>query len=111
MGTKRKWVVQGLESGAIVREFEIPPNDNELTPKQLGWTPDGRAFTFVHNTTGSAQNVYMQPLAGGPAVQLTHFDSEPAMVAAYGWSRDGKKFAITRARYNDTDVVMFSNFR
>ena len=111
LGTKRKWVVQGLESGAIVREFEVPLNDNGLTAQQLGWTPDGRAFTFVHNTTGNAQNVYMQPLSGGAPVQLTHFDSEPAMVAAYAWSRDGKKFAITRARYNDTDVVMFSNFR
>jgi hypothetical protein len=27
------------------------------------------------------------------------------------WSHDGKKFAITRARYNDTDVVIFSGFR
>jgi hypothetical protein len=53
----------------------------------------------------------MQPSAGGAAVQLTHFDSEPALVAAYGWSRDGRKFAITRALYNDADVVMFSNFR
>ncbi len=53
----------------------------------------------------------MQPLLGGAPVQLTHFDSEPAVVAAYAWSRDGKKFAITRARYNDTDVVMFSGFR
>jgi len=44
-------------------------------------------------------------------VQLTHFNSEPAVVSAYAWSRDGKKFAITRARYSDTDVVMFSGFR
>ena len=56
-------------------------------------------------------NIYMQPLAGGAAVQLTHFNSEPAGVLAYAWSRDGKKFAITRARYNDSDVVMFSGFR
>jgi len=53
----------------------------------------------------------MQPLAGGTLVQLTHFDSEPALISAYAWSRDGKKFAVTRARYNDTDVVMFSGFR
>jgi hypothetical protein len=53
----------------------------------------------------------MLPLTGGPAVQLTHFDSEPGVVAAYAWSRDGKKFAISRARYNDSDVVMFSGFR
>jgi len=50
-------------------------------------------------------------LAGGPPVQLTHFDSEPALIPSSAWSRDGKKFAITRARYNDTDVVMFSGFR
>ena len=72
----------------------------------------GRArHYYVHNTTGKIQNVYMQPLNGGPPVQLTHFNSEPAIMVGYGWSRDGKKFAITRARYDDTDVVMFSNFR
>jgi hypothetical protein len=42
---------------------------------------------------------------------LTHFDSEPALVSSYAWSRDGKKLAITRARYNADDVVMFSGFR
>ena len=65
----------------------------------------------MHNTTGGTENVYIQPLAGGPPVQLTHFDSEPALVAAYTWSQDGKKFAITRARSNDADVVMFNGFK
>jgi hypothetical protein len=37
--------------------------------------------------------------------------SEPAVASADAWSRDGKKFAVTRARYNDTDVVMFSGYR
>jgi hypothetical protein len=31
--------------------------------------------------------------------------------AAYAWPRDGKKIAISRARYAETDVVMFSGFR
>jgi Tol biopolymer transport system component/DNA-binding winged helix-turn-helix (wHTH) protein len=110
-GQKRVWVVQKLEDGTLVREFEVPASDNWLSWQILGWTPDGHALTYVHNTSGNAQNVYMQPLTGGAPVQLTHFDSEPALVSAYAWSRDGKKFAITRARYNDTDVVMFSNFR
>jgi len=44
-------------------------------------------------------------------VQLTHFDSEPGVVMTYAWSPDGKRFAVTRARYNDADVVMFSGFR
>ena len=78
--------------------------------ENIGWTPDGRAITYLR-IVASARNLYMQPLAGGPPVQMTHFDSEPALVVAYAWSRDGKKLAITRWRFNDTDVVQFSNFR
>ncbi|MGP8094834.1 MAG: protein kinase domain-containing protein [Candidatus Sulfotelmatobacter sp.] len=107
-GAKSRFVVQKLEGGAPVQEIEAPPSYNSFS---LGWAPDGHALTYVHNTTGNTQNIYMQPLTGGAPVQLTHFDSEPAVVAAYAWSRDGKKLAITRARYNDTDVVMFSGFR
>jgi eukaryotic-like serine/threonine-protein kinase len=105
---KSKIVVQKLEGGAPVQEIELPSARNWFG---LGWTPDGRSLTYIRHTTGNTQNVYMQPLAGGAPVQLTHFDSEPAVVSAYAWSRDGKKFAITRARYNDSDVVMFSGFR
>jgi hypothetical protein len=53
----------------------------------------------------------MQPLAGGAPVQLTHFDSVLGSIPHYAWSRDGKKLAITRARYNDSDVVIFSGFK
>jgi len=68
-------------------------------------------FTLLASASripGSTQNVYMQLLAGGAETQLTHFDSEPAVMQAFAWSRDGKKLAITRARYNDTDVVLFT---
>ena len=106
--TKSKLVVQRLEGGAVIQEIEIPSTYNWSQPK---WTPDGHAISYVHNTTGNILNLYMQPLAGGAPVQLTHFDSEPALILAYAWSRDGKKLAITRARYNDADVVMFSGFR
>ena len=105
---KSKIVVQRLEDAAIVKEIALPLT---FDWHKLGWAPDGQALAFVHNTTGSVQNVYLQPLAGGAPVQLTHFNSEPAVVAAYAWSRDGKKFAIARARYNDTDVVLFTGFR
>ena len=106
--SKSKFVVQRLEGGPPLQETEVP---STYTWIRLGWTPDGHALTYIRNTTGNTQNVYMQPLAGGSPVQLTHFNSEPGRVLAYAWSRDGKKFAITRARYNDTDVVMFSGFR
>ena len=108
-GTRAKIVVQRLEDGAIEQQIVmIAPFDDWHA---LRWTPDGKAFSFVHNTTGDTQNVYMVLLSGGAPVQLTHFNSEAVYVPAYAWSRDGKKFALTRARYNDTDVVLFSGFR
>jgi serine/threonine protein kinase/Tol biopolymer transport system component len=105
---KSRIVVQRLEDAVIVKEIELPLT---FDWHELGWAPDGQALAFVHNTTGSVQNVYLQPLAGGAPIQLTHFNSEPAVVASYAWSRDGKKFAIGRARYNDRDVVLFTGFR
>jgi hypothetical protein len=53
----------------------------------------------------------MQPLAAGPPVQLTHFNTEPSFILAYAWSRDGMKIAMSRSRFKDTDVVQFSNFQ
>jgi Tol biopolymer transport system component len=102
---KLKFVVQKLEGGAPLQEIEAPAISNTL-----GWTPDGYALTYLR-IVAAAGNLYMQPLAGGAPVQLTHFDTEPSLVQAYAWSRDGKKFAVARARFNNTDVVQFSNFR
>ena len=107
-GAESKVVVERIDSGSVLQQFPMPSSNNW---QYLGWTPDGRSFTYVRNTTGNRENLYMQSLAGGAPVQLTHFDSEPAIVASYAFSRDGKKLAVTRARYNDSDVVMFSGFR
>jgi Tol biopolymer transport system component len=108
-GTDARWkfVVQRVGGGPPVKQIEVPPTHNW---QKLGWTPDGSALSYVHNTTGNTQNLYMQPLAGGAPVQLTHFDSELGSIPDYAWSRDGKKLAITRARYNDSDVVIFQGF-
>ncbi len=105
---KPKFIVQKLEGGPAVYEGGVMPG---FSSPVVGWTPDGHALVYMINTSGTLQNLYMQPLPSGPLVQLTHFDSEPGRVLTFAWSQDGKKFAVTRARYNDTDVVMFSGFR
>jgi eukaryotic-like serine/threonine-protein kinase len=107
--TISKIIVQRLEDGAIEKQIEMTASFDDW--HALVWTPDGKALSFVHNTTGSTQNVYMVSLSGGAPVLLTHFALEPVSVPAYAWSKDGRKFALTRARYNDTDVVLFSGFR
>jgi Tol biopolymer transport system component len=104
---KLKFVIQKMEGGLPIKEIDAPG-----LAQNICWTPDGNAIAFLlYDTQASARHLYMQRLGGGPPVQLTHFTSEPANVVAYAWSRDGKKIAITRARFNDTDVVMFSCFR
>ena len=74
------------------------------------WTPDGRAL-ILNKTTGAGSNLFYQPLDGTPALQITHFSSEPLAIPAFAFSPDGKKVAITRAKANDSDVIMFQNFR
>jgi Tol biopolymer transport system component len=74
------------------------------------WSPDGQGMVFI-GASGAGSNLFFQSLNGGTPVQLTHFDTEPMAVYAVAFSADGKKVAITRARANNSDVVMFSNFR
>ena len=75
-----------------------------------GWAPDGRVLILDKSTHGSS-NLFYQPLDGSPATQITHFNSEPMSVSSYSFSPDGKQIAIGRARVNDSDLVMFKNFR
>jgi Tol biopolymer transport system component len=106
---KYQIVVQKIEDGSKLKEVELPAAYSDW--HLLNWTPDSSALTFVATGTGRAQNIFMLPLSGAALVQLTHFDAEPSVIVAYAWSQDAKKFAVTRARRNGNDVVMFSGFQ
>jgi serine/threonine protein kinase len=97
-----KAVVADLETGKPRSEFAVPQE-----ARQLKWTPDGTALSYV-SATGQSQSLFRQPLSGKAATRILHFDSEPLLIGAYDWSPDGKKLAVTRAPYHSTDVVMFS---
>jgi len=97
-----KAVIADLETGKPRSEYVVP-----AAAQQLEWTPDGTALTYV-SSTGQSQSLFRQPLSGKAATTILHFDSEPLLIAAYDWSPDGKKLAVTRAPYHSTDVVMFS---
>jgi Tol biopolymer transport system component len=113
IGAKTQIQILELETGKKIRV--IPFDDFFISIHadfpRARWTPDGRNLTYVRCLDIEHCQLFMQPLSGAKPVQLTHFDSEPLKIADYAWSRDGKKFAITRQRARDTDVVMFSNFR
>ena len=112
-GAKQKvsFVVRTLDGGAPVKQIKLAPDFQAVNGgPSLGWTADGSALTFL-STMGNAQHLMMQRLGGGEPVQLTHFEAEPSMILAYAWSKDGKKIALSRARYNSRDIIMFSGFR
>jgi Tol biopolymer transport system component len=72
----------------------------------FAWTPDGRSVAY-DIASGNFENVWVQPLTGGKARQITFFKSEE--IETFGWSPDGSQFALSRGR-TSTDAVLFSNF-
>jgi eukaryotic-like serine/threonine-protein kinase len=112
---KRTGQGAALSLRLVVETLDGKPLQEISVPQQadvFGWAPGGRAVSYLlFDPGGNVRHLYIQPLAGGTPLQLTHFDTEPSQILAYAWSRDGKKLALTRARFADTDVVLFSGFR
>ena len=102
---KSQFVVQGVEGGAPLKVLPASASVNDVV-----WSPDAQGLVFI-GASGAGANLFFQPLTGATPLQLTHFDTEPMNVSAVAFSQDGKKVAVTRARANNSDVVMFSNFR
>ncbi len=63
---------------------------NSFRGKLIPLEPKSHLST-EHRTAGAGRNIWRE--------------------TSFAWSRDGKEFFITRARYNDADVVMFTGFR
>ena len=74
------------------------------------WAPDGHGL-ILDKATGAGSNLFYQPLDGSASTQITHFNTEPRFIPAYDVSPDGKQIAITRAKVNDADLVIFQKFR
>jgi hypothetical protein len=68
------------------------------------WKPQSRSISFVLSSNGD--NVWEQPIAGGPLKQLTGL-AERAL--QYDWSRDGR--LAFSAGHPSTDAVLIGNLR
>ena len=72
----------------------------------LGWTPDSRSIVYADargDGDGNADNIWSTPLDGGPAKQLTNFNS--GLIFAFQVSGDGKQIALSRGTQTD-DVIL-----
>ena len=68
----------------------------------LAFAPDGKAVVYVVREKG-VDNLWMQPLGGGPPRQLTHFTAE--RIWQFRYSPDGSQIAIERG-HTESDAVL-----
>ncbi len=89
--------------GEPLRIFDVPG----FAIRELHWTPDSRAITYVDTRRG-VSNIWAQPIDGGAPKQLTDFQSD--FISSWSWSPDGKQIAIARGSQT-SDVVLIRDFR
>ncbi|MEO8217937.1 MAG: protein kinase [Acidobacteriota bacterium] len=95
----RKLIVVPVSGGAP--EVTLKPDG-----QQYGWTPDGKALTFIRDDE-NVSNLWRQPLDGSKPEQLTHFRS--GLIFSYAWTPSGK-LVMGRGEIR-SDAVLIRNFR
>jgi serine/threonine protein kinase/Tol biopolymer transport system component len=90
---------QPQQSFAVAATVELP--------MVMRWTPDGRAVTYI-DTRNGVSNLWLQPISGGPARQLTNWTEQ--QIFSFAWSRDGKRIVAARGSRKD-DIVLIRDAR
>ena len=88
-----------ITGGAPLKLFGLPRLANLRF--SIRWTPDGKAVTYRDWVNG----IWKQNLSGGEPERLPGLPEEK--LYGYGWSRDGKLFAFTRAA-TSRDVTLLA---
>jgi Tol biopolymer transport system component len=79
--------LEGRETASI----DLPPTSRAMEPAR--WTADGRAIVHA-DRVGGADNLFVQPLAGGPRRAWTRFES--GEIDPFAVSPDGETLAVAR---------------
>ena len=105
--TKSPWTVAlfAVDGGAPTQTFEVAATV-EL-PMVMRWTRDGRAVTYI-DTRNGVSNLWLQPISGGPAKQLTNWTEQ--QIFSFAWSRDGRRIIAARGSRKD-DIVLIRDSR
>jgi serine/threonine protein kinase/Tol biopolymer transport system component len=93
-----------FESGKQVRTFDVAPTVQIAWDSLLRWSADSQSLTYVDNR-GGFENLWAQPIDGGPARQLSDFKDRD--IFSYDWSLDGN--LVTSKGVITSDVVLISD--
>ena len=94
-----------LGSGRPERSLTVPKTAETAIP--IRWMPDGQGISYV-DTRGGVSNVWMMPLDGGEARQITQFAAD--QIFWFDWSWDGRQLACSRGR-ETSDVVLINELK
>ncbi len=90
-----------LDSGKTLHAFEYDPRHRGV----LRFSPDGKGIVYPIREKG-VDNLWVQPLDGGPGRQLTTFTA--LKIYWYQWSPDGKSLALVRGD-SPSDLVLIQD--
>jgi hypothetical protein len=65
------------------------------------WTPDSEGLAFAEQN-----DIWIQPVGGGPARQFTHFPMDGKQIWGLAWSTDGRRLAVGRASITNNIVLL-----
>lgn len=88
--------------GAAISRFDLPI-EAWGSAARLRFAPDDSAIYFIVSP-GSVSNLWLQPIGGGEPRPVTHFTADN--ISDFGWSPDGKEFAIARQKYSWDGVMI-----
>ena len=100
VGTGQRFIVCSLPACGDRKTVTASPL---VARSHVAWAPDGRGVAYV--SAGTESDIWVQPVAGGPARQFTHFSSDRT-ITDFAWSADGKRLAVVR-QTTKNDIVLF----
>jgi Tol biopolymer transport system component/predicted Ser/Thr protein kinase len=104
---KVRLIVIPFEGGRPVKSFDVESATPGGSYRQVYWSRDGRALTYVDTRKG-VSNIWSQPLDRGAPRQLTDFKS--GLIFAFAWSPDGKRVALACGT-RTSDVVLMRDLQ
>lgn len=101
-GTQRKLTIVSL-AGEKVRSFPTPVADTRIS--EVDWMPDGKSIAYIlGNSLMENGALWIQPLDGSPARQVTSFEGKE--IPSMAISPDGRSFSIVQGEWKSDAVLI-----
>jgi dipeptidyl aminopeptidase/acylaminoacyl peptidase len=98
----RHLLLLSLKDFNVVRDVPVDPRAGNF-----GILADNSAFIYAKRE-GNVDNLYTEPVGGGPPSQLTHYKTDH--IRTYEITQDGKTLVISRGN-EVANALMITNFR